>query len=69
MKIIAYTYEAEVHCPACTRDSFKRRKATEWVDENGISDVCEDRDGNPVHPVFSTDEHNFTNCADCGAEL
>lgn len=28
-----------------------------------------DREGSPVRPVFVTDEHDFTHCSDCGAEL
>lgn len=72
MRIIAYTYEAGVHCIACTQ---KRAHGTleiglgfrfhpdslnspdhEAVDEHGISIHAVDREGNPIHPIFSTDE-------------
>jgi hypothetical protein len=74
MHIIAYTYEAGVHCPACTLEAAEYPYA--WLfnpaplrDENGILLDAADREGNPIHPVFSTDEHDFTHCGDCGAEL
>lgn len=44
MRVIAYTYEADWHCIGCKESRF------------GSSDDCKDREGNPVHPVLSTDE-------------
>ena len=38
-------------------------------DENGLSYNLEDREGNLIHPVFSTDETNFTHCSDCSQAL
>jgi len=72
-KIIAYTYEADVHCPACTRARFKDQKldglSNDDFDQHWLRQDLVDREGNPVHPVFDTDETDFTHCADCGAEL
>ena len=73
-RIIAYTYAADVHCPACADAAY----AAGWLvrsgrhgecDEHGLPMSLIDPEGNPVHPVFSTDEHDFTSCSDCGAPL
>jgi hypothetical protein len=78
MNIIAYTYEADIHCIACTIKRFsdesnsKRNVArlvlaevqkmnfTRYVDEHGVWDDPQfptlDNEGNPIHPMFSTDE-------------
>lgn len=75
-RIIAYTYDADVHCPACTRfDSGSKRLTLpiqvpmSALDEHGLHESLVDREGNPVHPVFSTDETDFTHCGDCGSGL
>lgn len=73
--IIAYTYEADVHCIDCTRECadvglLKRVPPLRLdTDEHGIAFDLIDREGNPVHPVFSTDEHDFTHCGDCHGEI
>ena len=62
--VIAYTYEADIHCIACT---LKRHKATPFAmnsplaygsygserDEHGLPYAATDCEGNPVHPVFA----------------
>jgi len=58
MKVIAYTYEADIHCRTCAIDRFPTLATT---------GEATDREGNPVHPVFSTDEIELSHCADCGA--
>lgn len=67
--IIAYTYEAATHCPDCARSRFSFAKACraspgalnrDDCDENGVDATAEDREGNAVYPVFTTDE----TCAD-----
>jgi len=78
MKIIAYTFDADVHCPACTgaalRSGAIRIDNTHplailvkraGADEYGIPLNVVDREGELVHPVFNTDEHGFTHCGDC----
>ena len=73
-RIIAYTYCADVHCPCCADAAY----AAGWLvrsgrqgeyDAHGLPMSLIDGEGNPVHPVFSTDEHDFTSCGDCGARL
>ena len=84
-RIIAYTYDADVHCPDCAKARFKpdaappassfeeellwdaRRRG--WIDAHGIPDTAQDSEGNPVRPVFSTDEFEAPHCGDCGTKL
>ena len=74
-RIIAYTYCADVHCPACASADadvgilHRAPPLSLDVDEHGLAYDLIDREGNRVHPVFSTDEHEFTHCGDCGADL
>ena len=81
--IIAYTYEGDVYCPDCTKARWGRqgfrldtvehmRLANNFqrvTDEHHLPINLIDREGNPVHPVFSTDEREFTRCSDCGESL
>ena len=82
MRITAYTYEADVHCPACAQARhFRCGFKLDWpahcelakhgrtTDENQIPYKVLDNEGNPIHPVFATDEHDFTHCGDCHQEL
>lgn len=65
MTTVAYTYEAAMHCPECTRKRFADTYKYAWHprDEHGLPDYPErdpkamrDREGNPVRPVFDWDE-------------
>lgn len=75
MKVIAYTYEADVHCPSCAKARSQALRldhnhpyaiGTPMLDECGIDYDLVDCEGNLIHPVFDTDEHEFTACSDCG---
>ena len=73
-RIIAYTYCADVHCPACADAAYAAGRLVRSgrqgeYDEHGLPMSLIDGEGNPGHPVFSTDEHGFTSCSDCGAPL
>ena len=74
-RIIAYTYDADVHCPDCTAHDaavgvMRREPPLSLdVDEHDLAYDLIDREGNRVRPVFSTDEHDFTNCSDCHEPL
>ena len=74
-RIIAYTYVADIHCPDCAATDaavgILRREPPLSLDtdEHGLAYDLIDREGNPVRPVFSTDEHDFTSCGDCGELL
>lgn len=74
MKIIAYAYEAALHCPGCTH---KRNQRTPFLsppangdrveaDEHGIPWPVIDREGNRVRPVFDTSsDADGEYCDDC----
>lgn len=74
MRIIAYTYDAAMHCPKCTLRQFTiGRLALAYPcanDEHGVPYDLLDREGNEVRPVFSTDEIGlFEACDDCGEAI
>lgn len=78
MNVIAYTYEADVHCPGCTKDRAPTLRldhnhpyamGTSMQDENCIEYDLVDVLGNLISPIFSTDQHEFTNCSDCGGVI
>ena len=70
MRVIAYTYEADVHCPACTKERFPADSFSDYLpDEHDVGTQAVDREYNPIHPVFDIDEHGFTHCGTCGEEL
>ena len=71
MRIIAYTYEADTHCIACTRSRYLQ--GTSYLpsspvygqrddrdearrDANAIPHQQRDDEGNLVHPLVSIDE-------------
>lgn len=71
-KVIGYTYTSACHCPACTYKLFapsadQSVPAAGLMDEHGIPSNAKDREGNPIHPIFDTDETpQLEFCADCG---
>lgn len=56
-RIIGYSYDAALHCLDCTCDRFVTEP----------SELTKDSEGNPVHPIFSTDEtgEGGDYCDDC----
>jgi len=72
-RVIAYSYDADVHCPSCAYRMFGPGResvpAPGFTDEHGIPYGALDREGNAVHPVFSTDELHYTHCGDCRQPL
>lgn len=78
MRVIAYTFCADVHCPACTSQDaaaglLRRVPPLQLgADEHGLAYDLVDREDNPIHPVFDTDEDvdgSFTHCGDCHGAL
>ena len=78
MQIIAYVYEGDVRCIECTKKASHRMKldhnhpyamGESHKDDNGVEYALVDGEGNLIHPVFNTDEHDFTHCGTCGAKL
>jgi hypothetical protein len=81
LKIVAYTYDAAIHCVRCTQ-----RRAKEFridprladgvavvlrVDEHAIHIGTIDTEGNQLRPIFSDDEivraPNY--CDDCHSKI
>ena len=59
-EIIGYTYDADIHCPCCARERF----------DDLDSELEEDSEGNPIHPVFAGDESEGPEvCGTCGDEI
>lgn len=61
VRVVAYTYEAGVHCPTCARRAWQAgcliaSGQDTRLDEHGIPCALIDREGNPVRPVFDIDE-------------
>ena len=77
VRIVAYTFEADVHCPLCTVERADVGLLTRepplhpYTDEHGLTADLVDREGNPVRPVFSTDAFGAVvpHCGECGAPL
>lgn len=77
MRIIAYAYSSDVHCPTCTIARFGLTTAqlqsvpgTVETDSNGISIHQEDDEGNPLGTIFSTDEQlEPLFCGDCRNQI
>ena len=63
--IIAYAYEADLHCPRCTKRRFPDPGAD--PDEHGVAQDATDREGNVISAVFTTDEVlQDLHCSQCG---
>jgi hypothetical protein len=74
MSILAYTYEADVHCPDCTAHAWAAIRLPGSpgapLDEHALPADMTDWEGNPVHPVFNTAEQlSPLFCSDCGEEI
>jgi hypothetical protein len=55
MRIVAYTYEAAMHCPCCAYKRF-HTAIVKNSDQHGVNLDAVDREGNLVTPVFAIDE-------------
>ena len=84
VRITGYAYEADLHCPACTKGASQRMAVNNYHphatplgsspasnrDQNGIHYNLTDREGNLIHAMFVTDEHpENPTCRDCGESL
>lgn len=74
MKVIGYAYEADIHCPACAKAAHAGGRLTlagrPTTDTNGLPEHLDDRAGNPVGAIFSTDNiEPFLCCGTCRKEL
>lgn len=75
MRIIGYTYEADMHCPDCTARAWAAGRLKSGLpgaklDEHTLPMDMIDREGNTVRPIFITDELAAAeHCGDCRAKL
>ena len=77
VRIVAYTFEADIHCPSCTAERANVGLLTRepplhpYTDEFGLTADLVDREGNHIRPVFSTDAFGVVapSCSECGAPL
>jgi hypothetical protein len=60
--VVAWTYDADIHCPDCAGKRFKSSGGFDWTDENAGT---VDSEGNVPHPVFACDEYEGEHCGDC----
>jgi hypothetical protein len=62
---IAYTYEADVHCRACTIKRFGRHTANHGARACGLCET--DTEGNAPGPIFAWEEVpvDGLHCGDC----
>jgi hypothetical protein len=79
-KVIAYTFNAAHHCPDCAVKAHANGALAQapeslalpqGTDENGIPFALIDGEGNPIHPIFDTDETPASGvyCDTCGTEI
>lgn len=74
-RVIGYTYTAAMHCPECAAHAAAVGILTRQpplrmdTDEHGLAYDLIDREGNPVRPVFSTDELRNESCDGCGEPI
>lgn len=61
-EIVGWAYEADLHCPTCAASRFGAKL------QDGRNPP-QDREGNPVHPVFLGDLEGSEYCGDCGSSL
>ena len=67
-RVIAYSWEADVHCTACSKIRFPADQGK--TDENGVPYEAVDREGNTIYPLF--DHHEVLEdifCGTCGDEI
>lgn len=55
--IVGWAYEADVHCNDCAQERFAMEEGSSLSDYN-------DREGNPVTPIFDT-EDAYETCHHC----
>lgn len=71
MRIIAYAYCADVHCPDCARTNadvgiLTRKPPLQLgADRHGLAFDLIDREGNAIHAIYDIDEGDNTHCGDC----
>lgn len=69
MRVIGYSYDAEIHCVECATKyvAYKSPNKTITTPEGWLlTDGISDGEGNPIHPLFDIDEYSDSEyCGDC----
>ncbi len=65
--VVAYTYDADVHCVECTGDDFHVIASGQV--ERDEADLPRDSEGNEVSPVFASQVEFSLTCGDCEREV
>lgn len=60
--VVAWTYDADVHCPDCAGERFAGQWDFDWTDPDAPT---RDSEGNVPCPVFSSDYEGGETCGDC----
>jgi hypothetical protein len=77
-RIYGYAFEADAHCVPCTQKATQRMKldhnhpyamGESCKDDQGVEYDLVDREGNLIHPLFTTDAELHTHCGDCRGEI
>lgn len=69
-QVVAYAYEADLHCIACTLERFNFSQEEDLDFACAIDKTPVDREGNEIGAVFGNAEFEHSQyCADCGDEL
>ena len=64
--IVGYSADADVWCPECAKHTY----ADQPLNESGdLSEEAFDHEGNPIHPIFSTDSPEVDECCNKCGEL
>lgn len=61
---IAYTYDADVHCPSCAIARFGSEPGHPWPPEDAT-----DSEGNGVGAIAPWDEADDLTCGTCGTVI
>lgn len=64
--VVAYAYDAALHCLDCTRRGFPSGETSYRLDPY---DIDTDSEGNPLGPVFLGDLEDDDCCDDCFVNL
>lgn len=85
--VIGYAFAADLHCVPCAKEAATRMQVDNYHphalglssspagnrDEHGLHYNLTDREGNLIHPMFSTDENPWypqpQHCGDCHEEI
>lgn len=78
MRIVGYTFNADLWCVGCTLDAVRRGVlnsdmshpyAVAGLDECGVPTDAVDREWNLAHPAFDIEARDGDSCGGCGGPV